>query len=49
MPDIFIYAFIAVVAVIVLSVLGLVVFRGYRPKRGPSSFDHSGIDGDMGT
>ena len=48
MPDLLLYAFLGMVALIVLVVLFFVVVRGLRPSRGPNRFDHSGIDGDLG-
>ncbi len=40
MPDVFVYALIAAVAIILLIVVVAVVAGGMRPKRGPSSFSH---------
>lgn len=43
MPELFVYAIVAGVALLVLFVLFLVLVRGFRPKRGSSD-----LDGDSG-
>ena len=40
MPDIFIYALIGGIAILLLIVVLAIVLGGMRPKRGPSSFSH---------